>query len=491
MEGLCKQSKKFKDQCLSIVSEYYGMFYNFLVNNLNGKEMCSFAGLCPSPGVAHAPIWPLIPAEINVEEQLTGKDESESYKNPVVHISVSSDSAQVYVEDPATVQLPIERMLPHMLVNIGSNKEICEFCEYFLHFVQTELASEKTVDKVKAVVEGACDHLPSTINVQCRDFVDAYGNAFIAIMVQEIDPSTVCPGMGFCPSQEVSRILLVGEDNVNEKPGCPLCLLAVEQLETIVKGNKTEESVKAALKSLCTHLPKSLVPECDNFVDTYSEQLVEMLIADFTPQEVCVYIKLCNTNKTSSSEIVAGDILTNEVPQYENEKLQKVKKDDTVCVMCEFALARIDAMLKNNSTEDEIKSVVHTVCNHLPKSVSPQCNKFVDQYADLVITLLAQEMDPKKICSELRLCQPSSQYSDRVALAFLQQHTRKNVEECALCQGIVQALDTYLRDPNVEDEIDELLERACQVLPAKQYTQCRDFIKVYGPSIQNIIAQVC
>ena len=490
MEGLCKQSKKFKDQCLSIVSEYYEMFYNFLVNNLNGKEICSFAGLCPGPGLEHAPVWPLIPAEINVEEQLTGKDESESYRNPVVRISVSSDSAKVNVEDPATMQLPLERMAPHMLINVGSNKEICEFCEYFLHFVQTELASERSVDKVKAVVEGACARLPATISDQCKDFVDAYGNAFVAILVQEIDPSVVCPGLGFCPSSEDSSILLVGgDDNYGDKPGCPLCLLAVEQLEVLVKDNKTEESVKDALESLCTHLPKALKGECVNFVDAYSQQLVDMLIADFTPQEVCVYIKLCNAN-SASSNVVSGDILTNELPQYENEQLQNLKNDDTVCVMCEFALARIDAMLKNNSTEEEIKTVVHNICNHLPKSVSPQCNKFVDQYADLVITLLAQEIDPKKVCAEMHLCNKSSAKPDRVALALMQQLTSKNVEECAVCEGLVQGLDTLLADPGVEGKINDLLARACQFLPAKQYSRCRNLIKVYGPSIENIISEI-
>ncbi|KAK3925790.1 Prosaposin [Frankliniella fusca] len=483
MEGLCKQMKpKYKDECLTIVTEYYGMIYNFLVNNLNGQEICSFAGLCPSPGVSvHAPIWPLLPAEMNVKEVLAGALDSQTSENPVVEISVSSDSAKVEVQDPASYQLPIERMMtPQVLVNIGSNKEICEFCEYFLHFVQTELASEKTVEKVKAVVEGACDRLPATINNQCKDFVDAYGNAFIAIIVQEIDPSLVCPGMGFCPSKENSRILLVGTDEkFDDKPGCPLCLLAVEQLETIVKDNKTEESVKAALESLCMHLPKSLVGECDNFVDTYSAQLVDMLIADFTPQEVCVYIKLCSANK-SSEEVVSGDILTNEVPQYENQKLQKNFKEDPQCVICEFAMSRIDSMLKNNASEAEIKEVVHKVCSYMPKTVVPQCNKFVDEYADLVITLLAQELDPKVVCTELKLCKPNLVRNDRVALSLFQQHTKKNIQECAICEGVIQALDTYLQDPNVEEEIDDLLIRACGVLPAKQYSKCRNFIKIPG-----------
>lgn len=492
LEGLCKQMKSsVKNECLSLVSEYYGMFYNFLVNSLDGKEVCSFAGLCPSPGLTHTPIWPLLPGEVDFKDTLAGTDElAAAHVDPVVEITVSSDSAKVDVVDPALRQLPIERMMtPHVLVNIGGNKQICEFCEYFLHYVQTEMAAEKTVEKAKSVVEKACSRLPKTIEVQCKDFVDAYGNAFIAILVQEIDPSVVCPKLGMCPSQDTSRIVVVGsEEKVEDKPGCPLCLLAVTQLETIVKDNKTEESVKAALESLCAHLPKSLIGECDNFVEVYSKQLVDALVADFSPQEVCVYINLCSANK-SSPEPVVGDVITNEIPQYENEKLQKPVKDDPQCVICEFAMARIDSMLKDKPSEEQIKAVVHRICDHLPNSVRPQCNKFVDQYADLVISLLAQELDPKQVCTELHLCHANNYYSDRVALSVLQQHTRKNVEQCALCEGIVQALDTYLRDPTVQEEVDELLAKACQILPGKQYHKCKDFIKIYGPSIQNIIAQ--
>lgn len=48
------------------------------------------------------------------------------------------------------------------------------------------------------------------------------------------------------------------------------------------------------MNSLCSHLSGQVKEECDDFVNTYSDELVDMLIADFTPQEVCVYLKLCD-----------------------------------------------------------------------------------------------------------------------------------------------------------------------------------------------------
>lgn len=48
------------------------------------------------------------------------------------------------------------------------------------------------------------------------------------------------------------------------------------------------------MDTLCETLPKDLSKECDDFVATYSHELIEMLIADLEPQEVCVYLKLCD-----------------------------------------------------------------------------------------------------------------------------------------------------------------------------------------------------
>jgi saposin len=45
--------------------------------------------------------------------------------------------------------------------------------------------------QIEKVVEEACDHLPDTIQGQCREFIETYGNAFIALLAQEIDPSLV------------------------------------------------------------------------------------------------------------------------------------------------------------------------------------------------------------------------------------------------------------------------------------------------------------
>jgi hypothetical protein len=54
--------------------------------------------------------------------------------------------------------------------------------------------------------------------------------------------------------------------------------------------------------------------------------------------------------------------------------------------------------------QEEIKKYVESVCTILPKTVRQQCKMFVEEYGDLVIALLAQSLDPKEVCSAIKVC---------------------------------------------------------------------------------------
>lgn len=54
--------------------------------------------------------------------------------------------------------------------------------------------------------------------------------------------------------------------------------------------------------------------------------------------------------------------------------------------------------------QDEIKKVVHGICNDLPKTIRTDCNNYVNQYADTIIQLLASALEPSEVCSVMNLC---------------------------------------------------------------------------------------
>lgn len=48
LEGLCRQTNAFKDECLNLVDQYYPEIYGFLVNELNSSSVCIMVGICPA-----------------------------------------------------------------------------------------------------------------------------------------------------------------------------------------------------------------------------------------------------------------------------------------------------------------------------------------------------------------------------------------------------------------------------------------------------------
>ncbi|XP_063217466.1 prosaposin [Bacillus rossius redtenbacheri] len=525
--GFCKQTKSFQSECLSLVDQYYQIAYEFMVNGLDPAEVCITVQLCPqTTHKEQAPVWPLVASEVVEAAKLSPAEKVESTKirasviNPAQEVessddimipwiplntahkqvtgaklhrvSLTKDDSAVKASHVGAFQLPAERLMPQAMLGVG-NKDACEFCQYFLHYLQQAITAPKTESELKELVESACTHLPTSVSEQCRSFVETYGDAAIALLAQDIDPSMVCPMLRICPGD---GILLDPTTTVKDKPTCPLCLLAVQEVISKLKDNKTEDNIKKELDGLCNDLPKSLAPDCVQFVNTYSDELVDMLVADFTAQEVCTYLKLCDPTGEHVSVIDSGEsieIISNEIPPLPMQRMMpqavisatmdvKNARDSSVCILCEFVMSKLENILKENSTDEDIKNAVRDVCNILPSTISKECNDFINQYADLIILFLSESLDPKQVCTAIDLCKGSS-------LAV--QELKNSFAECAVCEAAVGALEELIgEDPTVNGKITTEIKKVCALMPAKDQRQCDAIIATYGPSMVNLMTEM-
>lgn len=485
--GLCKQTKSFAAECKAIVSEYYEEIYSYLTNELDSNTLCQVAEICLSSDKTafNGPIWPLIPeapTKIGMEIMNEAKEKLIKNEAKVTHERTEAEEMQLPIE---RMHLPIFESVPFPTGLAGSQS--CALCEYLLHYIQQAITNPITEEKVKHVIEKVCQKLPKSEQNNCQEFVNTYGDAVVAILAQQIDPSQVCPMLHICPSEafmdaweQVPKDMMI-QSEVKEKPNCPLCLFAVTQLYSVIKNNKTEESIKAALDKLCIHLPKDLKNECEDLVQGYSKELVDLLIADLTPQEVCVFLKLCNasTNPGSMNSFPTdkdGEILTNEIPNFPLHPIkQKSEGDDIECVICEFVMQYIEKEMNDVKTKDEIEKLVHGVCNHLPKTIGKDCNDFVSEYADFVIDLLSQQISPKEICGIMGLCKVNI---DQI---------RESVAECALCEAVASTIDKSLTDSNVNHDVEEVVSKICKQIAANKQRKCTMMMEIYEPSIINVL----
>lgn len=131
LEGICKQTKSFREECLSLADQYYDVIYNKLTSNLDPNGACFLIGICPK-GVsqgAKAPIMPLLSPKAVQKKKLLGLDEP---KLSAVEIQRSQLPKDVLLINPSQIK---------PFTTVKRNTEFCTICEYFLHFVQEALAS--------------------------------------------------------------------------------------------------------------------------------------------------------------------------------------------------------------------------------------------------------------------------------------------------------------------------------------------------------------
>lgn len=134
-------------------------------------------------------------------------------------------------------------------------------------------------------------------------------------------------------------------------------------------------------------------------------------------------------------------------------------------------MTQIEKEIADQKNDDDIKRIVHGICNHLPKTVGKECNDFVTKYADVVIKLLISTLQPSEICSMLAVCQTSIiQVAGMHAILMLSNlffigSLPEEVLDCAICETTVTALDRLLDNPKIDHTMEHVLKKACLALP--------------------------
>ena len=74
---------------------------------------------------------------------------------------------------------------------------------------------------------------------------------------------------------------------------CVLCKYVISTLDGLLEDKTNEKEIEEALESLCSFLPSSMMKQCDTFVDTYTNLIIDLLTKDVSPDMVCGNLGLC------------------------------------------------------------------------------------------------------------------------------------------------------------------------------------------------------
>lgn len=136
--------------------------------------------------------------------------------------------------------------------------------------------------------------------------------------------------------------------------------------------------------------------KCIEVVDQNADYIVNAIIKQTSPKEICHGLGFCGASQDSGAEE------TKELAKIAEVLMEKFSETPQ-CVLCELIMTKLEANLKKNATQVEIENSIRKICSSLPAKLSLKCKKFVEDYADLVISLIST-VPPKELCGELNFC---------------------------------------------------------------------------------------
>nr|CAB3260857.1 uncharacterized protein LOC100176110 [Phallusia mammillata] len=348
--------------------------------------------------------------------------------------------------------------------------DLCNDCVAFTKDWQMIIQNNKSIitELVQKIDTIVCAQIPEFLQGECHNAIQTAETNVINTLNTK-DAMTICGTMYMCMSTEKpqdtavinvqqsirSSMEVVEDQKSTDIVTCALCKIVIHELDKMLQGNTTEAAVVAALDKVCSFLSEDISEECKKFVNTYGEEVIDMIINEVESGLICTKIALCSAA----------------------EKVNKVS-DNTACELCEVIATELDNLLTENSTEDDIITAVEKVCSILPSADQDACKLLIEQYGKEIINYLAKQLSPKTLCSDLGLCTSS-----------VAKKGSQDSAVCEICEIVAEELDHLLSGKSTEKEIIDAVEKVCDILPSKYKKECDTLIQTYGDEIIQLLVK--
>jgi saposin len=197
--------------------------------------------------------------------------------------------------------------------------------------------------------------------------------------------------------------------NLDDTPECTLCHYVVTYLDAVLKTNKSEAAVEAALEKVCTILPSKERAQCNEFVKTYGPVLAQLIAEVADPDTICRYLGLCQVTLPKETSTKKPTPVT-----YPNHDYVRIPTElaPITCTICQFIISRMKHFVTLNQTEEEILVSLKESCDLFSViDFKQQCQNFLDQYGPYIIQMISSDVQPKVACQSLGICEKTSQIS--------------------------------------------------------------------------------
>jgi saposin len=341
----------------------------------------------------------------------------------------------------------------------------CSICTLVMTTIENELAGNTTEAQVEKVLDEVCNILPKEIQGLCTDLIQQYYPTLVQLLINKEPAATICQQIGMCSSKK-AKAAPAPEGNLE----CEACTYIFNVIYSELSNNATEAEIEAVLDKACSIVPSALSGVCQDLINQYFPQIVELLLAREPAATICAQIKMCK-----SSSLQATTLVRERVPMSVSGTVE--------CSICELVMTEVEKLLAGNTTEAQVEKVLDEVCDILPKEIQGLCTDLINQYYPTLVQLLVNKESPSAICTQIGLCKSTAPRTTKVVR--MAAPAPKAQDLCLLCEFVVKYVELYIAENKTEAKIQEALDKVCSLLPSpKEQNGCDTIV---GGSTEHLI----
>ena len=168
----------------------------------------------------------------------------------------------------------------------------CPICEVIVQQVIDDLDNKIPESQVKEYMTQFCDSLPFVAS-ECNTLVNQYLDTIFRYITSSNNSEVICVELALCSNSSLTRTFLSKRLSPKSSIACELCEVAGSAINGLLASNATQQEIVDDVIKLCSILPSELGSLCDQLVQQYAPQLIEMFEKE-DPEQLCSAIDLCS-----------------------------------------------------------------------------------------------------------------------------------------------------------------------------------------------------
>ncbi|XP_053547997.1 prosaposin [Bombina bombina] len=249
----------FSDMCKNYINQYADIAIQMFLQ-MPAQQICSYAGFCAQEAAA-TPLQLLTPAKTIIPA---------AKMEPAVKVADVKSSV--------------------------SDSPQCVACELIIKEIDHLLENNRTEDNIRLILEKVCYVVPKSYRQQCIDLVDAYTNALVEILLEEVSPHMACCALGLCSAKQPQNVKL-SPTKVQGGGYCDLCKMAMNYVVEFLEKKSTEQQIESTLEKVCNFMPEQMQDECRALISEYEPLMIQLLLEELDSNFVCQKLHLCQNAK--------------------------------------------------------------------------------------------------------------------------------------------------------------------------------------------------